>query len=95
MYACAEQLQNKLGIPLLNMSIYVIFISTLCDEMVHAHATGLLESPQLGQHRSIEVVTRRLYLVGKSGVGKTSTVDKLCGRGEYWRSNVFHVFLKI
>ena len=41
---------------------------------------GLLEKP--GFDRRIPVLRKRLFLVGKSGVGKTSTIHKLMGRGK-------------
>ncbi|XP_064384018.1 ciliogenesis and planar polarity effector 2-like isoform X2 [Halichondria panicea] len=42
---------------------------------------GLLEKPQFEQGgKMYPVLFRRLFLVGKSGVGKTSTVHKLMGR---------------
>lgn len=45
-------------------------------------STGVLEHPMLDQHRNLFVLSHKLFLLGKAGVGKTSTVDKLCGRGE-------------
>ena len=38
---------------------------------------GLLEKPNVPTH--VEEVTYKIFLVGKSGVGKTSTVAKLSG----------------
>lgn len=42
---------------------------------------GILERPALEQLGSGSTFKKRLFLVGKSGVGKSSTVAKLCGRG--------------
>ncbi|KAL5490826.1 hypothetical protein EMCRGX_G016013 [Ephydatia muelleri] len=41
---------------------------------------GILERPALEQLGSGSTFKKRLFLVGKSGVGKSSTVAKLCGR---------------
>ena len=44
---------------------------------------GLLEKPVFEQYgRALPVLFKKLFLVGKTGVGKTSTVHKLAGRGE-------------
>ena len=40
---------------------------------------GVLEKPGFDQR--LPVLHRRLFLVGKSGIGKSSTVHKLMGRG--------------
>lgn len=47
---------------------------------MHTRA-GILEKPPLEQLGSESTLKKRLFLVGKSGVGKSSTVAKLCGRG--------------
>jgi hypothetical protein len=40
---------------------------------------GLLEKP--GFDRRLPVLHQRLFLAGKAGIGKTSTVHTLMGRG--------------
>ena len=42
---------------------------------------GVLEKPYEQENKELSVLYKKLFLVGKSGVGKTSTVDKLSGRG--------------
>ena len=42
--------------------------------------TGLLEKPY--EQENLPVLYKKLFLVGRSGVGKTSTIDKLSGRGK-------------
>ena len=44
---------------------------------------GLLEHPYSSEikNNNILLLQKKLYFAGKSGVGKTSTVDKLAGRG--------------
>lgn len=40
---------------------------------------GLLDHPQLPSHLQLEEVTYKVMVVGKAGVGKTSTVSRLAG----------------
>lgn len=42
---------------------------------------GLLEKPDEQEVKVLPVLHEKMFLVGKSGVGKTSTIDKLAGRG--------------
>ncbi len=57
--------------------------SSVCNVVFCSTHAGLLEKPQFEQgSKMYPVLFRRLFLVGKSGVGKTSTVHKLMGRGE-------------
>ena len=42
----------------------------------------MLEKPYEYENRGFTVLHKKLFLVGKSGVGKSSTIDKLSGRGE-------------
>ena len=43
--------------------------------------TGLIETPNLPPKVNIEEVSYKIFLLGKSGVGKTSLVSKLVGTG--------------
>lgn len=43
----------------------------------------MLEKPYEYENRGFPILCKKLFLVGKSGVGKTSTVDKLAGRGQW------------
>ena len=49
--------------------------------------TGILENPYHQENRELPELHKKLFLVGKSGIGKTSTVDKLSGRGEWLKKN--------
>ncbi len=50
----------------------------------------MLEKPYEDENRGLQVLHKKLFLVGRSGVGKTSTIDKLAGRGE-WNYNKSHL----
>ncbi len=53
---------------------------------------GLLEKPQFERGgKMYPMLSRRLFLVGRSGVGKTSTVHKLMGRGMFITPNTGRV----
>lgn len=60
-----------------------VYASFLCEggiqHVLFALFAGLLEKP--GFDRRLPVLRQRLYLAGKSGIGKTSTVHTLMGRG--------------
>lgn len=43
----------------------------------------MLEKPYEYENRGFTVLHKKLFLVGKSGVGKSSTIDKLSGRGSF------------
>ena len=44
----------------------------------------MLENPYASElkHNNVLLLHKKLYLAGKAGVGKTSIIDKLAGRGE-------------
>lgn len=46
---------------------------------IHLRQYGLLERPHLPVHLNVEEVTYKVMVVGKAGVGKTSTVCRLTG----------------
>jgi len=52
--------------------------------------SGLLENPYASEIKNSNVVLlhKKLYLAGKAGVGKTSIIDKLVGRGEDLRGEL-------
>lgn len=81
--------RNKRRIFGINCNVYLFtrIITTIsvyeCQfpaERKHSNSfTGLLEKP--GFDRRLPVLHQRLYLAGKAGIGKTSTVHTLMGRG--------------
>lgn len=55
--------------------------NTLLKSVLTFEPPGLLEKPFEEDYRTLPMLHKKLFLAGKSGVGKTSTVDKLAGRG--------------
>lgn len=55
------------------------YINSLLKKNKRKHF-GVLERPYEGENKELPILHKKLFLVGRSGVGKTSTVDKLCGR---------------
>lgn len=49
----------------------------------------MLEKPYEYENRGFPILHKKLFLAGKSGVGKTSTIDKLAGRGGFAQILVF------
>ena len=45
------------------------------------------------QFQDHPVLHYKLFLLGKSGIGKTSTVNKLCGRGNVHTCNSVPVYV--
>lgn len=60
--------------------MFIVQIKYYC-ELVISSLTGLLEQPGFPSEITPTIVPFKLLLLGKSAVGKTSTVTKLAGKG--------------
>lgn len=79
---CSRETREKLLVCETTSMIIELSIGTNLHLLSNTRTQGCLEKPQLNpQHKQLPVLSKKLFLVGKSGVGKTSTIDKLSGRG--------------
>ena len=73
------------------MNVYYYWVCTSDGTYV-----GILErSALMEQFQDHPVLHYKLFLLGKSGIGKTSTVNKLCGRSNIHICNFVPVHVHI
>jgi len=66
----------------MDIKVYLFFLVYFNSRFLHI--LGILEKPSLPS--SIEEVTYKIFMIGRSGVGKTSVIARLAGTPE---SNIY------